>query len=212
MPAPPLQTIRILGIDPGTHHCGVALIQYPINGQPTVITAFLIRGGSGDYVRRVRQITAELADFTLKRGLFGPGCLVGIEVPYSKTGSNSEGKSGLEMVWALIGGIISRIRLENVELIQPNSVAAIFGASRMNRDDKKAAAIDWARTQYGLQLGDQDHDVAEALAVALASGAAWKRRQQLRIREIQQPRLELKVKVKPAPKKPYKKVSKTTDQ
>lgn len=164
----------ILGIDPSTTATGVALLHVPLQGELRLIDCRCVRGGAGDYIQRLRVIASEVAAFP------GPVDLVAIEEPFSKPGQSGPrgagGGKNMEMVWALIGAIAYVVQEPPLEMVSANTVAAQFKASGMARGDKKQAAVEWARQVFGMNLGDKDHDAAEAIAVACAAGQKWRER------------------------------------
>lgn len=184
-PAPP-DGVWIAGIDPATHKTGVALLWYPLRGQPTVHLCSVVKGGRGDALTRVRR-TASLVYHAIKdewrksRGVEGErpqGILLGIEEPYTRTGRQrgiEDPRAGLELVWMAYGALASMSLWGEVVSIPPNSLKTAFGVGfRLKRNDAKASAVEWGRHVWGLDLGDDEHDAADALAAAVWLGDRWR--------------------------------------
>lgn len=178
--------VWIAGIDPATHKTGMALLWYPLRGQPTVHLCSVVKGGQGDALTRVRR-TAALVYHAIKeewrrsRGVEGErpqGILLGIEEPYTRTGRQrgvADPRQGLELVWMAYGALASMPLWGEVVSIQPNSLQSAFGVGfPLRRADKKASAVEWARHVWGLELADDEHDAADALAAAVWLGDRWR--------------------------------------
>lgn len=182
-------SILILGIDPSTTKCGVAVVAVPLQGQARLLQAVCIHGGKGDHLQRIRLIASEIAT------LSGMAEIIAIEEPFSRPGQSGPrgagGGKNLEMVERLIGAIVYLSDPTPLELIHPATVAAHFGASGRPREEKKQMAVNWARLAFGLALSWADHDVAEAIAVACVGGERWRERKHLEIERERQPSLKL---------------------
>lgn len=195
-PQPP-GCVTILGIDPGTGRCGVALVVVPSQGEPTLLEARTLHGGpkGQDHAdQRIQQIAGVLVEMVNRAHVnsFGPLRLhLAYETPYSRTGGKGAGHAGLEQVWKLIGAAIATEATRTLPTfaISTSAVAAQFRATGLGREAKKRAAVEWARLRFGLSLTEADHDAAEAIAVAFAAGKVWRERCLREASERHQPRL-----------------------
>lgn len=181
MPIPPVSTapdlprVTILGVDPGTNRCGVAAIEIPLRGQERFLWARCLHGSSSyGWERRVRQIAGLLRE---ARGEIAGPCALAIELPYTSTGPRSTGNQGLEKVWAMVGAALAVCEDTQILTVAASAVPKVFARSRLAREEKKLAAVQWAQVSFGLMLGERDHDAAEAIAIACVGGGQWRQQQ-----------------------------------
>lgn len=163
----------ILGIDPSTTATGLFLIRADIQGYTMMDGAAAVTKASEERIARIRDI-AQMA----KSWLSGHPCvdLVGWERPYNPENRTTATYDALMMV---CGALLSLDCLESAahHSVEANTAKAVYGGGGLVREKAKAAAILWARAEFGLTSSDTVEHVADAAAVAVATWQAWRTEQ-----------------------------------
>jgi len=157
-----------LGIDPGSHACGYAIVGACSCGQMDLLAYGTIINHNKDVVKRIRAIEIGLKAMWNDTGL-DKDAVLAYECPYSGTGAGSAGKSGLQQVWMAIGMLLT-LPAEKVQPMHVATVQAAWGRKRgVDRKTGKLQAMRAAETFFGIKLEDSDSDAADAMWVAIAA-------------------------------------------
>ena len=164
----PAQPLICLGIDPGSHSCGYAVVASCDCKQLDLLAYGKIVNHNKDVVKRIRAIEHGLRTMWDETGLDNTA-LLAYECPYSGTGAGSAGKSGLQQVWMTIGMLLTLPALQ-VQPMHVATVQAAWGRKRgIDRKTGKIQAMRAAETFFGIQLGEDDSDAADAMWVAISA-------------------------------------------
>lgn len=160
----------VLGVDPGSHKCGYALMT--IEGH--LIGYGTIANHSKDLSRRINAMRNSLMAMMLDTGLLDPcdpysvsdDSVLAYEAPYSGTGSGAVGRSGLQQVWVAIGMLMT-LPVSEIMPLHVATVQSTWGRKRnMDRATGKEYAVQMANERYGLALSPDESDTADAIWVA----------------------------------------------
>ena len=147
----------VLGVDPGVHKCGLALLH--VSASPRLV----------DYAQvKFEDVTASMAYSEITRGIEG-FITIAIEDQYV----HKNVKTSLDL--ARITGRWIEVAEQNMadyKLINPKTwQAAELGGGKMKRYQLKAASKGRARAEYGIRVNDHISDaiyIARYWAVELA--------------------------------------------
>ena len=152
----------VVGIDPGSHKCG-----YAVMVNDTLMGYGAINTYSKDIVTRVQRIELGLRTMFYEQGI-RPDVLAW-ETPYSGTGAGAAGKSGLQQVWMVIGMLCTLPANEFMPL-HVATVQATWGRKRgVDRKTGKEMSVRLANDRFGIALESTDSDISDAIWVAVTA-------------------------------------------
>lgn len=182
--------IRILGIDPGTNAAGAAVVAFDDIGRPFLedFTRIITRSKSKDKDTAARErisfMCEQLGYFTLKHSDWIQA------VAYER--AFHRGQDATTILMHCTGAMLNLPGFDGKEILPVYSATvksvqrsagmahqsnANSAAQKVKRDMLKANGVFWFNHLFGYSLTDDQHEIADAVAVCIGGYKVWSDRQ-----------------------------------
>jgi Holliday junction resolvasome RuvABC endonuclease subunit len=172
--------MRVLGIDPGTKSVGVALWDSQLPDNEALLTWDILRARDDkkQWVGRIAWLSIDLGYWLgdLKYEGFAKPAMAVIELPTRNY------QTIVQLAWACgeFSHTCGTYGIARVDPIPAQDVKDYLGIKRCTRRELvKPRILDYVNMRFGLSLGEDEQDAADAIAIAVAGWQAW-HEQQLR--------------------------------